>query len=106
MVNKRPGHGHRGPGGGKANENAAERERRARQKGMDRQLRLWTPRRIVGWALVGVAVIMAVGHWLAHIGWQPIPLSMGWQDLIIGYPMAGLLGMGAAIVLGQQRRTH
>lgn len=79
----------------------AEAQRAARQREINRQLRVWTPRRILGWSLVAVAIVMAVVHWLAHIGYRPIPLSMGAQDLLLGYPAAGLLGVVAAILLSR-----
>ena len=82
-----------------------EAQRAALQREMNRQLRVWTPRRIVGWTLAGFAVLMAVVHWVAHIGYRPIPLSMGWQDLLTGYPMAGFLGIAAFIILGHSART-
>lgn len=85
---------------------SAEAQRAARQREIDRQLRVWTPRRIVGWALAGVAVLVGVAHWVAHLGYRPIPLSMGWQDLLIGYPMAGLLGIAAAISLSRTPRKQ
>ena len=77
------------------------RAARDRQRQVNRQLRVWTPRRISGWALVAVAVFVGVVHWIAHIGYRPIPLSMGAQDLFLGYPAAALLGLVAAITLGQ-----
>lgn len=54
-------------------------------------------RRAFGWTLVALAVGFAVTHWLAHLGvlYNDRPI---W-DLTIGYPMAGLLGIGGAIVL-------
>jgi hypothetical protein len=59
----------------------------------------YTRRRIFGWTLVVFAVLLGVTHWLAHLGvlYQDRPL---W-DLTIGYPMAGLLGIGGAIVLSK-----
>lgn len=77
------------------------RAARNRQRQVNRQLRVWTPRRVFGWALVAVAVAVGVVHWIAHIGYRPIPLSMGAQDLFLGYPAAALLGLVAAIALGQ-----
>ena len=78
---------------------------------MNRQLRVWTPRRVAGWTLIVLAVVMGITHWLAHLGWRPIPLAMGWQDLALGYPAAGLLGVVGSIILtarGQRsgRRSH
>lgn len=88
-----------------------ERRRRQRQREMNRQLRVWTPRRVAGWFLVALAVVMGVTHWLAHLGWRPIPLAMGWQDLMLGYPAAGFLAVVGSIVLtargpGSGRRGH
>jgi len=48
-----------------------------------------------------VAIVVAAVHWVAHIGYRPIPLSMGAQDLLIGYPAAALFGVVAVVVLGQ-----
>lgn len=83
----------------------AEQARAARQREMNRQLRSWTPRRLVGWALAAAAALVGAVHWLAHLGWRPIPLSMGWQDLLVGYPTAGLLAIAAAVSLGGKRAT-
>lgn len=78
---------------------------RARQREMDRQLRTWTPRRIVGWLVAVIAVLVAAVHWIAHLGYPVLPAPMGWQDLLVGYPTAALLGVVAAIILGQ-RPSH
>lgn len=80
-----------------------EAQRAARQREINRQLRVWTPRRIVGWTVVCVAVVVGVVHWVAHLGIRPVPLSMGWQDILIGYPTAALLALVALIILGQTR---
>ena len=79
-------------------------DRVARQRQMDRQLRVWTPRRILGWILVAIAVLVAAVHWIAHLGYPVVPLSMGWQDLLLGYPAAALLGVLAAMILGHAPR--
>lgn len=78
-------------------------QQRARQREINRQLRVWTPRRIAGWSLVAAAVLLAALHWLAHLGLNAIPLSMQAQDFLIGYPTAALLGVLAAIILTQRR---
>ena len=77
-----------------------ERAKSARQREIDRQLRVWTPRRILGWTVAGIAVLVAVMHWVAHLGYPVLPLSLGWQDLLLGYPVAALLGVAAALILG------
>ena len=54
-------------------------------------------RRAFGWTLVGAGVLMVVTHWVAHLGalYDDRPLF----DLLIGYPMGGLLAIAGAIVL-------
>lgn len=92
----------RGAEARQAADTQAQQQRAATNREIARQLSGWTRRRIIGWALITVAAIVAVQHVLAHSGLRPIPLSMGWQDLLVGYPMAGLLLVIAVIVLGQQ----
>ena len=76
-----------------------EQRRRDVQKDINRQLRGWTPRRMVAWSLFVLAGVIAVQHIIAHMGVHPLPLSMGWQDLLIGYPMAGLVLIVGLFVL-------
>lgn len=54
--------------------------------------------------LFALAVIVAAQHLLAHAGLRPLPVSMGWQDLFLGYPMAALIALSAAFLLPAQRR--
>lgn len=72
---------------------------RRRRREIRRQLNPWPPRRIVAWSLFVLAIVIAVQHVLAHGGWRPIPLSMGWQDILIGYPMAGVVAFIGAMLL-------
>jgi hypothetical protein len=73
--------------------------RRAKKNDVDKQLSNWTTRRILSWSLFGFAGLVAVQHLLAHGGFRPIPMSMGWQDILIGYPTAiGLTLIGALTV--------
>ncbi len=77
-----------------------EEQRRAEaNRELQRQLNSWTPRRIIAWVLMVLAFIVAGQHLLAHLAWRPIPVSMGWQDILIGYPMAGLLLIVGVMVL-------
>jgi hypothetical protein len=54
----------------------------------------------IGKVLMVAAVLMAVMHWLSHLGTfggQP----PGIVDLVAGYPMAALLFLAGAITAGQ-----
>lgn len=77
----------------------AEQERARIQRDIDRQLSSWTWRRITSWTLFGLALLIAIQHVVAHSGWRPLPISMGWQDLLVGYPTAGVLAIAGAILL-------
>jgi hypothetical protein len=57
-------------------------------------------RRVAGWSLVGLGVMVGASHWLAHIQvWRFA--SQGVMDVVAGYPMAVALGMVGAIVLSK-----
>lgn len=55
-------------------------------------------RRLLGWSLVGLAVVIGVSHWLAHLGVWGFA-SPGVMDLVAGYPVAAALGVLGAIIL-------
>ncbi|MGH2683395.1 MAG: hypothetical protein ACRDIX_09210 [Actinomycetota bacterium] len=57
-------------------------------------------RRILGWSLAGLAVVVFVQHLLTHMGFFTL-ISPGWDDLVAGYPLALLLAVGSAIVLSK-----
>jgi len=57
-------------------------------------------RRILGWVLVALGVIVGVQHFGHHLGLYTL-VSDGWDDLIAGYPLALLLGIAGAIVLSK-----
>ena len=78
---------------------AEEQRRKDVQAEINRQLRRWSPRRIVAWVMIVLAAVIAGQHIFAHLGFRPLPLSMGWQDLLIGYPMAMFLVIAAAFVM-------
>lgn len=83
-----------------------EEQRRAEaNRQLNRQLAAWTPRRAMAWGLMALALVIAAQHILAHMGWRPLPISMGWQDIIVGYPAAGLLFVvGACLLPAHARR--
>ena len=78
--------------------------RRAKKSDIDKQLSNWSGRRVLSWSLFALAGIIAVQHVLAHGGFRPIPISMGWQDLLLGYPMAILLAVAGGIALDPNPR--
>lgn len=54
-------------------------------------------RRLLGWLLVVVGSVMAAVHLVTHLGrWQII----GLQDLLLGYPMAGVLALAGFMLVG------
>lgn len=53
-----------------------------------------------GWSLVALAVLVGFQHLLSHMGFFTL-ISRGWDDLVAGYPLAALLGIGGAIVLSK-----
>ncbi len=59
-------------------------------------------RRIAGWVLVAVGAAMAVIHMITHLGRLRI---IGLQDLLIGYPMAGVLILGGFLLVGFAAKT-
>ena len=64
----------------------------------------WTRRRVLSWTLFGSAAVIAAQHLLAHGGLRPVPLSMGWQDVLIGYPTAIVLAIAGGIVMDPNPR--
>ena len=81
----------------------ADERRLAAQAEINRQLRRWPPRRIAAWALFVLAGVIAAQHVLAHLGFRPLPWSMAWQDLLVGYPTAVVVVIAGAIVLEPRR---
>lgn len=70
--------------------------RRAMKSAADKQLSNRSRRRLLPWSLFALAGIVAIQHVLAHGGFDLFPISMGWQDLLIGYPTA----LGLAVIGG------
>jgi hypothetical protein len=60
----------------------------------------YTRRRAIGWTLVGFGVVVGIQHFLSHLGLFTV-ISRGWDDLVLGYPLAGALGVAGAIVLSR-----
>jgi hypothetical protein len=79
----------------------AAQERARMQREINRQLRTWSPRRIIAWSIIAFAGLMAANHIVAHVGESWLPMSLGWQDLLVGYPMAAVVALVGFIILGQ-----
>lgn len=87
----------------KRRETRARETQAAQQRAQTRKqisLRAYRVRRAVGWGLVGLGVVVGVSHWLTHIQLWGFA-DQGVMDLVAGYPMALLLGVIGAIVLGR-----
>lgn len=59
----------------------------------------WTPRRVLAWSLFGLALVIAIQHIFAHLGKPILSFSMGLQDLVIGWPMAGVIALVGLLIL-------
>jgi len=57
-------------------------------------------RRILGWTFAGLAIIVFVTHLMEHLGFFAFA-SPGVEDLVAGYPLAAVLAITAAIILGK-----
>ena len=78
--------------------------RRTKKSDVDKQLSNWSKRRVLSWSLFGLAGLVAIQHLVAHAGLRPLPLSMGWQDILVGYPAAIVLAIVGAIMLDPNPR--
>ena len=57
-------------------------------------------RRMLGWTLVALGLVVFVQHLVSHAGFFTL-VSPGVDDVIAGYPLAGLLALAGAIVLSR-----
>lgn len=78
-----------------------DEDRAERQRAYQRAVRIYERRRKVGWTLLVLGIAMAILHMLTHAKAVSFFFSISWADLLIGYPMAGLFVLIAAISLGQ-----
>lgn len=77
---------------------------RAQKRDIDKQLSNWSGRRILSWSLFALAGLVVMQHLVAHQGYRPLPFSMGWQDLLVGYPMGALIAITGGIALDPNPR--
>lgn len=67
---------------------------------VQRQLRgTWTRRRVLAWTCFVLAVLIAGQHMIAHLGKPILPFGMGTQDLVVGFPMAGIVALAGLFAL-------
>ena len=59
-------------------------------------------RRALGWLIVGIGVVMAVVHGYTHLANVRI---IGYQDLLLGYPMASILVLAGFMLVGMAAKT-
>jgi hypothetical protein len=57
-------------------------------------------RQRLGWWLVALGVVVFSQHLISHMGFFTV-VSSGWDDLLIGYPVAGLLATGGGVLLSK-----
>ncbi|MGM1060881.1 hypothetical protein [Saccharothrix sp. Mg75] len=62
----------------------------------------WLVRRFVGISLLVVAVVTGATHVVVHLGSVQFLPTTGLQDLLTGYPMAGLLAVAGGVVLSRK----
>jgi len=60
----------------------------------------YSRKRVLGWVLVGLGVVVFVQHLVSHAGFFTL-VSPGVDDLIAGYPLAGLLALAGALILSR-----
>ena len=86
----------------KRRDTRARQTQRAQERAASRRSspRADRARRTIGWGLVGLGVVVGVSHWLTHLGAWDFA-SQGIEDLVAGYPMAALLGIGGVAMLSR-----
>ncbi|WP_339121487.1 hypothetical protein [Pseudonocardia sp. D17] len=63
------------------------------------QYRRWMLRRIAGWAVAAIGVVMIVVHVAIHLANVQV---MSGQDLLIGYPMGAVLIIVGVVVVSRR----
>ena len=81
---------------------SVDMQSQAGRRGARQQPSLSPRRRAAAWILFGLAFFVAGQHLLAHSGWRPLPLSMDWQDNLLGYPTAAVIAITGAMMLERQ----
>lgn len=58
-------------------------------------------RPVVYRVLLLLAILIVVQHLFAHAGFRPLSLTMGWQDLRVGYPAGVMVGLVLLMLWGK-----
>lgn len=56
-------------------------------------------KRTGGWALIGLGLLLGGSHVITHLGAFSVLPRAGLQDLLMGYPMAGIIVIGGIALL-------
>lgn len=56
-------------------------------------------KQVAGWVLVGLGVLVGTSHVVTHLGYFQVLPRAGMQDLLMGYPMAGVLVVAGIALL-------
>lgn len=78
----------------------------SRSAGASSRARLLLDRPVVYRTLFVFAIFIVVQHLFAHAGFRPLPLSMGWQDILVGYPTAAVVAIFALMLWGKNPTPH
>ena len=79
---------------------ARETQRQQAQAALQADLQRQHRRHLIAYAMFALAAVIAVGHFFEH--WGAVELmAPALQDLLIGWPMAGLLAVSGAMIYGK-----
>ena len=86
----------------KAREARARSTQAAQEKADEKKLspRAYARRRFLGWSLIALGSVVLVQHLIEHMGFFTL-ISRGLDDLVAGYPLAGVLGVAGVIILSR-----
>lgn len=80
-------------------EQARETQKAQAEAAARREFQQSQKRHAIAYSLFAIAGVMAVSHFFEHAGAFQL-LSPGLQDLLLGWPMAALIGLAGAIIYG------
>jgi len=84
---------------GARNEAARDTQRLQQAAELRRDFKRRQRRHVMAYTLWIIAAVIAIGHFFEHAGTVQI-VSASFQDLAIGWPMAGLLAIAGGVIYG------